>query len=84
MTTNQVSITESKFTETALYVSAICGKTSAIVVINDWEVRVIIQNAMHKAYKGHGKAFRTVAEAIANYKKDDVKAIIQAADELNR
>jgi hypothetical protein len=78
------SLTEISFTETGLYAQAICGNVSALVVIEEsgW-VRVICQNAAHKAWRGFGRRFPTVAEAIAAYKKPEMKAIIAAVDLRN-
>jgi len=80
----EVMITETKLTSSALYVSATCGKVSALVCIGDLQVRVIVQNAAHKAWRGSGKAFQNVAAALAAYKSEEMKAIITAADSLNR
>ena len=77
------TVTELNVTETGLYASATCGKISAIVCINDYEVRVICQNAAHKVWRGAGKAFKTIAEALAAYKTPEMKAIIAAVDAKN-
>jgi hypothetical protein len=79
-----VMITETKLTNSTLYVEATCGKVSALVCIKDWQVRVIVQNSSHKAWRKFGRAFRNAAEAVAYYKSQEVKAIILAADGLNR
>lgn len=79
-----VMITETKLTNSGLYVNATCGKVSALVAINHFEIRVIVQNASHKVWRGQGKGFRTAAEAVANYKSAELKAIISAANDLNR
>lgn len=79
-----VMITETKLTNSALYVTATCGKVSALVCISDLQVRVIVQNAAHKAWRGSGKAFQNVSAALAAYKSDEIKAIISAANDLNR
>lgn len=44
------------------------GKTSYI--------RVIVQNAAHKAYRGFGKQFTTIQAALANYKNADIRAML--------
>ena len=79
-----VMITETKFTNSALYVTATCGKVSALVCVSDLQVRVIVQNAAHKAWRGSGKAFPNIAAALAAYKSEEMKAIISTADNLNR
>ena len=74
-----VAITSFSLTETGFYAAAACGRTSAYVSQNAWEVRVICQNASHRAHRfGSGRAFKTFEEATAAYKKPEMKAIIQA------
>lgn len=82
-TQNQVTITDSKLTNHALYVEATCGTTSALIAIRAERIQVICQNASHKVWRGAGKHFNSVAEAVANYKSPAMKAIIAAADALN-
>ena len=79
----QATVTEIKITETGLYAEATCGKVSACVCINEIYVRVICYNAAHKAWRGFGRVFQTVAEAIAAYKTPEMKAIIAAVDARN-
>lgn len=79
----QATVTEIARTETGIYANATCGKVSACVCINDYEFRVICQNASHKVWRGAGRAFRTAGEALAAYKKPEMKAIILAVDALN-
>lgn len=79
-----VAITEFTVTETSMYAQATCGKVSAIVTTNEWEVRVICQNESHKVWRGSGRAFKTFEEAIGAYKKPEMKAIIQAIEHHNK
>jgi hypothetical protein len=79
-----VMITETKLTNSALYVQATCGKVSALVCISEHQFRVIVQNASHKVWRKFGKAFRNATEAVDAYKSQEVKSIILAADALNR
>ena len=83
MNTMQATVTEIKITDTGIYANATCGKVSACVCINDYQVRVTCQNASHKVWRGAGRAFQTVAEAIAAYKTPEMKAIIAAVDSRN-
>lgn len=76
-------VNEINITDTGIYASASCGKTSATVVINDWEIRVICHNAAHKVWRGAGRAFATVTEALSAYKTPEMKAIILAVNERN-
>ena len=79
----QATVTEISITDNGLYANATCGKVSACVCINDYEVRVICQNAAHKVWRGAGRAFQTVADALAAYKTPEMKAIIAAVDRRN-
>lgn len=79
----QATVTEINITDTGIYANATCGKVSACVCINDYQVRVICQNAAHKVWRGAGRAFATVAEALAAYKTPEMKAIIAAVDRRN-
>lgn len=79
----QATVTEINICETGIYANATCGNVSACVCINDYQVRVICQNAAHKVWRGSGRAFATIAEAIAAYKKPEMKAIIAAVDARN-
>lgn len=86
--TNQKSIeaavvTEFTINDLGIYAMATCGKVSACVCINDWQVRVICVNAAHKCWRGSGRGFATVAQAIEAYKKPEMKAIIAAVDAKN-
>lgn len=65
-----------------VYVELACGKQKALVVIcrgASSYVQVIVQNAMHRAYRGFGKRFASVDSAIKAYKTDAVRAMIQLA-----
>lgn len=82
-TTSEVKINETSVTEHAVYVSATCGKVSALVAIRDYNVQVICQNAHHKVWKCAGRMFPTITDALAAYKSPEMKAIITAADAAN-
>ena len=77
------TVTEMRINDTGIYAMATCGKVTACVCINDWGVRVICINAAHKVWRGAGRGFATVAEAIEAYKKPEMKAIIAAVDAKN-
>ena len=79
-----VMITETKLTNSTLYVQATCGKVSALICIGEFTVGVIAQNTSHKACRIMGRWFQSVADAVAHYKSEEVKSIILAADGLNR
>lgn len=45
-------------------------------------VSVLVLNASHKAYRGMGRQFPTVAAAVAGYKTESVQAMIRHAADL--
>jgi hypothetical protein len=79
----EVVVNDTLRTEHGIYVTASCGKTSAMVGITEHGVQVICQNACHRVFCGAGRHFDTIAEAVAAYKKPEMKAVILAADQLN-
>jgi len=42
---------------------------------------VMYKNASHKAFRGMGKQFDTIQQALENYKDASIKAIISASNE---
>lgn len=63
----------------------VCGKHAASIWVCrgvDAHVRVIVKNASHRCWKGLGKRFATVAEAVAAYKTDAVRRMIETACEM--
>lgn len=65
----------------AFYFTASSGKTSMFVSVHEHGISVTTLNASHKAWRGTGKMFRNVADALGAYKRDASKAIIKAACE---
>jgi uncharacterized metal-binding protein len=65
-----------------LYVEMQCGKHAALVVVCRGAsnyVQVVVQNAMNRAWNGMGKRFATAAAAIAAYKTDAIRGMIETA-----
>lgn len=60
-------------------IEAACGKVSAFVVFDKYGVQVCCQNASNRTWKGLGRRFATVDEALGGYKSAAMKAIISAA-----
>ena len=57
--------------------------TSVMVVTGKINyVNVTVKSATQKAYRGLGKRFNTIAEALENYKSRELKMAIAAAGEL--
>lgn len=65
-----------------LYVELQCGKHSALVVVCRGAtsyVQVVVQNAMNRAWRGMGKRFATAEAAVAAYKTDAIRCMIETA-----
>jgi ribosomal protein L31 len=61
------------------FVTGECGKHSAMVTVAPNYINVRVCNAAHRAWKGMGKTFATVEQALANYRTAEIRAIIEAA-----
>ena len=74
MIKNEIETANSKITEVACE-----GKSSVIVNVNKviGYINIIVCNASHAAYKKSGKIFMTKESAIAAYKSEYIKQIIQ-------
>jgi hypothetical protein len=72
--------------EKRLYTEMTCGNTSAFVSAPlpnaDADFQVICQNSHHRAWKGSGRFFPTLADALAGYKSPEMRAMINAAASL--
>jgi hypothetical protein len=80
--TNQVA-----FGNAYTYVDMTCEKHSALVVIvrgSSNYIRVVVQNASNRAWRGMGKQFDNVAEALAKYKTSAIRSMIEHAVEIAR
>jgi len=75
----QAIITKSQKTESAVYVEASCGKVSALVAFYSHGVRVCQHNASNRVWKGFGKLYSSIDEALNSYKSDAMRTIIFAA-----
>ena len=64
---------------TGTYVTGSCGSVEAFVAVYDYGVQVCCQNASHKVWRGAGKLFPNAQAALDNYKKPEMRAIINAA-----
>lgn len=65
-----------------LYVELQCGKHAALVVVCQGAsnyVQVIVENAMHRAFRGMGRRFATIEAAMAAYKTAAVRTMIATA-----
>ena len=60
------------------------GKHAACVVIKDRGVQVVVKNASNRAWRGMGREFRSLDEALTRYKTADIRAMIQTAADMAR
>lgn len=82
-TTVTAQVASTLRTETGVYVNATCGKTSASIGISEFGVQVICLNAAHRAWRGSGRRFSNMREAMDAYRSAEMKAILSAADGCN-
>ena len=58
------------------------GNKTFFVMITDSYINVLCKNAAHSAYRGMGRFFDTVEQAIEGYKSTAAKEAIKTAVEL--
>lgn len=71
-----IQIIRDEVTETGRVVELATEKLSIVVITGSYEVRVIVQNASHRCWRGLGKGFPTLAAARLNYKSEAVRAML--------
>lgn len=75
-----IELVEKTESESGFCLELTCGKKSAVVGI--WKsgiVTVCCLNAAHRAWRGLGKTFSSVEEALENYRSSEMKSMIRAA-----
>lgn len=73
-----IMITKESNTSGDHYIEAICGKTTAVVGKSSFGyIFVLCCNASHRAYRGAGRTFNTIEEAVSAYKSPEMKSIIR-------
>jgi hypothetical protein len=77
-----IQIVTNQKTAHGFYFEGVCGKVTASVGITKHGLQVLCKNASHRAWRGGGKHFHTVQDALANYRSSEMKAIIRAAVEI--
>ena len=77
----QAIITEAKSFTHDTYITATCGSKTALVTIHRVTKRITVccQNASHKVWRGAGRTFWSIEDALAAYKSPEMKAIINRA-----
>jgi len=79
-----VIIIDNKQSATGSYFEAVCGKTSAYVWYGKFSgtINVCCKNASNRVWKGTGRTFWSIDDALAAYKSPEMKAIIQASTQV--
>jgi hypothetical protein len=73
-------LTSKETSDHSTYLEFVCDKTTVHVsVMTCGLIRVIVQNASHRVFKGSGRVFRNFADAVTAYKSEAVRSIINAA-----
>ena len=80
-----INVEEKVVTEYGTYITASTGNRSAFITINkDNSLQVCCKNASHKVWKGLGRYFDNIDDAIAGYKSGEMKALIRMAVDLSK
>jgi DNA-binding protein H-NS len=79
--TMEIRINEMKKSEYGtVHMELACRKVTAYVGVNkDGSVQVCSYNASHKVWRGAGKYYRSMSEALEAFRSAEMKAIIAAA-----
>lgn len=65
-----------------VYVTLSTDRHRVFVSFGPFEVRVVVMNSSHRAWRGMGKGFKDTAAAVANYKTGAIRALIEHAAQL--
>jgi DNA-binding protein H-NS len=74
-----IIITEQLRGEHGFTLAATCDKVQGVVSIHRHGVQVLCVNAAHRVWRGGGRCFNSITDALAAYKSPEMRAIIQAA-----
>lgn len=72
-------INKTSYVEDSLFLEMSCGKKSAQIYFCTSYVSVTCLNASHKVWRGTGKTFNDIFEAIAGYKSIEMKTMLRTA-----
>ena len=80
-----ILVEENVKNEYGTFVTASTGSKSAFITVNkDNSLQVCCKNASHRVWRGFGRYFSDVNEALGGYKSGDMKALIRMAVELSK
>lgn len=79
-----IQIIESSKTPNGTFFEASCGKTTAYVWFgaHSGTINVCCKNASNRVWKGNGRTFWSIEDALAAYKSPEMKAIIEASRQV--
>lgn len=83
MNSMMVRVTESNHANGYSFFELECGKQSMSVSVGPRSVRVLVNNASHRAWGGIGKIFDTFAAARAHYRSPAAHAMLDTAAQLS-
>ena len=67
------------------YIDMTCEKHSALIGIVRGRrnyIHVVVKNASNRTWRGAGKEFDTITDALANYKTASIRAMIEHAHQI--
>jgi len=64
------------------YLELATEKVSAFVTFMPWGVQVCCKNSSHKVWRGAGRLFNSIQDAIEGYKSADMRSILTTAANL--
>ena len=78
-----IQITNEARSEYSFSIQATCGKKEVFVSIGSTVSVCQTNNASHRAWRGAGRTFWSLQEALAAYKSPEIKAVIDLAARRN-
>ena len=69
---------------TGYYFTATANKVSALVCIYSHGFQIICKNASHRVWRGSGRHFHTLNDALDHYRSPEMRAIINEAVNLSK
>lgn len=84
MQVHVLEVKESHYPNIGRSISAVmqCGKVKMSVSVNRGYVWAVVHNASNRAWKGYGKAYRSLEEAYKNYRSPQAQAMLNAVNDM--
>lgn len=74
-------ITEQHVSQYSVTLGMTCENVQGVVSISKHSVQVLCVNAAHRAWRGGGRCFNSIAEALAHYKSAEMRQMIATAEQ---